>query len=858
MTVRPSRVLPRLAILALVGCGSEVADVATLPPESDARWVENEPAVPLELDEISTWATLASFPATQQEGSEDSPASFDLGAPLGGIHEVKVAADGGAGRWALALVGPDEEPWFHRGQRPVDGEALFRVDTPPRPTGTIRLTSDEPLPQHLEVEARGRILVPSLVDGATEKSWKIDLDHEVRSGFLVTPTRPVVREVLLPEGGPRLLGAVGVFPEWPADPRFVIRIRAGRRERTVEPDIPAGTSGRWSPVEIDLSPWAGERVRIGLEVAGGTFGLWGGPRIVAEPRGERPDLLLISLDTLRADRMSLYGAERKTTPRLEDWAARRGIVFEQAIAASPWTLPSHFSLFTGLDPFHHGVNHDVGRDPTVDKGATHPPWVLLAEILQRNGWSTAAITGGAYLHPGYGFARGFDSYRYWPDRARARNELSDGLERGRRWLETCHRPCFLFLHTYQIHDPYLPREPWFSRWSPRKVPAGAHIALTSPKNDPEKGFRQVNRLELRHAAGRETLGPRDVGLARDMYDAGIAHADRLLGGFLDDLDSLDSRRRRLTVITSDHGEALGESGELGHVELRDHTLRIPLVFALPDGRSAGARVDRQVGTVDVFPTVLELLGAPLPLPVDGVSLAPLLLSGRVPSGPAEAWSYSAAANRGLSLRVDGRWKYLLDNTAWPPAAPDRLHDLVADPTESRNVIDDPAAEALRRRVVERWATDAAGLRLFLRAPPEHAIVARLEGPMVRAVGTKSVDNPPPPLRWIDSGLADLDLPAGREVTLTFEKVFGSRLVIDGRLIGAESDVPFRHSFDLGEVEEGSVDVHWAPESGWSRGAGKGGPPLIRLEWNGTRSLAGESPAASNPGLREQLEALGYL
>jgi arylsulfatase A-like enzyme len=388
--------------------------------------------------------------------------------------------------------------------------------------------------------------------------------------------------------------------------------------------------------------------------------------------------ILILLDTARADRMSVYGHDRPTTPALER-LARRGVVFDQAVSAAPWTLPSMASIL-GAAPAHEVFDRRLLRSET--------------QSLQNAGFRTAAFTEGGYLSSFYGFALGFDEYH--------EQEGFEGLEAGddensgiahtfrlaREWIDA-HRDerFFVLIHTYEPHMPYRRRT----------FAEGMDPGRFGPtfENDDYRAIREGRRV------------PTDVELAylAALYDGGLLEADRHVGALVDHLAASGLLDDSLVVVTSDHGEELGEhwrsrAGDHGH-SLRDDLLRVPLVIAPTAGDFAGRRVPDQVSTVDVMPTVLELLGVTPHPRSRGRSLAPLLRGERLEPRPAFATSPHSGPDR-AALRFAG---FKLIETVGPVVGKDplrplpppvQLYDLAEDPGEQHNLADE------RPQLVERF------------------------------------------------------------------------------------------------------------------------------------------------------------
>jgi arylsulfatase A-like enzyme len=307
--------------------------------------------------------------------------------------------------------------------------------------------------------------------------------------------------------------------------------------------------------------------------------------------GERPpNVLLISIDTLRADRLGCQGYERDTTPALDDFGQRHALRFANATAESPWTLPSHVTMLSGLHPLTHGV-----RTPQLAPGSDVE---LLAEILARSGWYCFGLTDGGWLDARWGFDRGFDSFEA-QDR-----DVQQLVDEALAFVH--HReprgPWFGFLHTYDVHCPYDPPPPYRGRF-------------TSADAEP---------IEVEGRCGNPHFNRDGVtaGQARflsDRYDEDVRRVDDALGRLLADLEERGLLDHTIVVVTSDHGEEFGEHGQIGHERtLHREVLAIPLLVAAPG--LAPAVVERPAGLADVVPTLLDLLGLEPGSELDGRSL----------------------------------------------------------------------------------------------------------------------------------------------------------------------------------------------------------------------------------------------
>lgn len=384
-------------------------------------------------------------------------------------------------------------------------------------------------------------------------------------------------------------------------------------------------------------------------------------RIAAlEPSAKNLNVLVITLDTTRADRLGCYGFKGIETPNI-DALAREGVVFERATATVPLTLASHSSIFTGLVPPHHGVRDNGGF--FLDESKT-----TMAERLKGAGYATGAFVGAWVLESKWGLAQGFDTYSDKFDLSKFKvvslgtvqkpgNEVVDGAL---AWLETVRsKKFFAWVHLYDPHTPYDPPEPYASRY----------------KDQP--------------------------------YLGEIAFTDAMVGRLLDWLRDRGLADRTLVVLTADHGESLGEHGEPSHsFFIYESTTHVPLIVRTPWGLAGRSRTE--VSSVDLFPTVLDLVGLPGQEAIDGRSVARALFDPAADLGHvAYSETYYPRFHYGwqqLRSMRDGRWSFI-------EAPTPELYDLQGDPGEKTNVF-----KANSKR--------AEGLRVALR---------ELEGPVAAAV-----------------------------------------------------------------------------------------------------------------------------
>ena len=304
-------------------------------------------------------------------------------------------------------------------------------------------------------------------------------------------------------------------------------------------------------------------------------------------------MLLVSIDTLRADRLGCYGYGRATSPALDRFAREHAVRFTHAVAEAPWTLPSHVTMLSGLHPLTHGA-----RRPEEAPGEEV---ALLAERLGDTHYSFA-ITDGGWLTETWGFARGFDSFHPLDREADRAVEAVLQYVRHRRGQG----PWFGFLHTYDVHCPYDPPPPYAGTF---QSPGAEPIAVEGRCGNPD-----FNAL---------ALTPGQALTLSDRYDEDVRRVDDALALLLKAFDELDLWKDTILIVTSDHGEEFLEHGQIGHERtLSREVLSIPLLIAAP---GFGARtVDDIVGLADLVPTVLELVRRPPAQRVDGRSLVPLL------------------------------------------------------------------------------------------------------------------------------------------------------------------------------------------------------------------------------------------
>jgi len=501
-------------------------------------------------------------------------------------------------------------------------------------------------------------------------------------------------DVIVPQGGVLDFGIAIRQETWgqgggPVE--FEVSLQdGGDREQTlfsaaIDPDAAAPPG--WLDQRIDLADFAGRRIRLRFATrrtageTGFSLPIWSDPVVYPRQRLDtRPNIVLVSLDTLRARSLGAYGYARDTSPFL-DSLAERGALFENAITASVTTSPAHMSLFTGLYPVRHGIREGLQRKA--------PHAITLAQHFRGAGYRTAAFTENGYLVRRRGFGDGFAQYtENVGETLKAPGEARRTFGQARRWLQAnAETPFFLFLHTYEVHSPY----------------------------DPETRYASLFRSD-----GEPGAGNLAVRGARDRYDREIRIVDEELERLFAAIAEAGLAKSTIVVVTSDHGEEFGEHGGYQHGgAVYEESVRVPLVFVGPGRIPGPRRHSTPVSLVDIAPTLLELAGVPVPDRLDGTSLASTLERGDTP----------AAHTIVSEARATKRWLDPLRHVSWNPplfavrwgdskfivhrpasgAAEPMLHfDLADDPTEQHPLTIEPDAERAVDAAVDRYLGRSTG------------------------------------------------------------------------------------------------------------------------------------------------------
>ncbi len=378
----------------------------------------------------------------------------------------------------------------------------------------------------------------------------------------------------------------------------------------------------------------------------------------------QPNVLLISMDTLRGDHVGAIGYERDTTPNI-DALADEGATFLRAYSQAPNTAPSHTSVLSSLYPSVHGVhNHGQVLDESV---------VTLPEAFRAAGYATGAFTQLV----GETYRQGFETYVFLEspyDKGKGLGDTSMIEE----WIgekAAADAPFFMFLHSYDVHLPYGPPDEYRDKW-----------ASDYDGQLPARIFRtQIDRIN----AGEMEMSPRDYQYLLDLYDAELFRADEILGTLFDHLRELGILDNTIVVIFADHGEEFGEHQQWGrhNHSLYNELLHVPLIMRGP-GVASGARIDATVSAVDIAPTLVALAGIETPDLFMGGNLEPLWSGQENESRPI------VSEHKTERILISGGYKFFSDG---------RLFDLRVDPTEQVDIAaDNPGVVERLQRELDDW------------------------------------------------------------------------------------------------------------------------------------------------------------
>ncbi|MHA1271275.1 MAG: sulfatase [Candidatus Helarchaeota archaeon] len=462
----------------------------------------------------------------------------------------------------------------------------------------------------------------------------------------------------------------------------------------------------------------------------------------------RQNLILITIDTLRIDHLSIMGYEKKTSPYL-DKLAKKGIFFKQVITNGPWTLPSFSSIFTSIYPFHQG-----GYSPLPENKTT------IAEVLQSNNYLTIGIHSTPVLSKFYGFDRGFEIYHGaitksngYPIKNKVMNKFLNNMMFFNKFADSFlnikifkklqyqflilfyniivgdieyykdadvifkkafkilqdyysdskkqKKPFFLWIHLMDLHDPYFPKS-----WTLKKIKA---------KNITDREIEYLQKHPEYLSILREYKSTKKI---MDLYDSELRYVDTKIKRFFQKLKSRNWLKNTLTIITSDHGEEFNERGKYGHnAQLHDELLKVPLIMISNElkriKKERKTDINNIVNMLDLAPTILDLLGLPKEPNFDGTSFSHLIyfndckidtpdpieygiFSGTYHKNGNICFSYNKNSSRIISYRTK-KWKYIIDENGLV----EKLYDLENDPKEKNNIINElpKISRILKRKII---------------------------------------------------------------------------------------------------------------------------------------------------------------
>jgi arylsulfatase A-like enzyme len=515
--------------------------------------------------------------------------------------------------------------------------------------------------------ARSGLVIRFIDQMALDSSRQVTIDDTTRRVLPPARRRQVIPLERIPSK-PILRFSAGLAPGEPAVTvrfRVLLRLRDGSLRRLYDREL--AVPG-WHHEQLDLDGFdlTGAALLLKRNVVDKTLrrevirGVWGEPMLLSATPAMRDSVVLVSIDTLRADRVGAYGSSEGLTPALDE-LAQTATLYEHAYSPSTWTLPSHFSMFRGVQPRSAPSG---GKEIEASLAADTTP---LVTVFRDAGYLTAAFTGGGYVSYPWGFSEGFDSYHSYQQssstRVRCPPERFDGpevLRRTREWLrENGDRPFFLFVHTYDAHDRCPLRRPGRGekRWD------------SSPQ-----GQQRMSAL----------------------YDEMVTKADGILNGVLAELAALQDRRITIAV-TSDHGEALWEHGYFGHgctSRPYDPVVRVPLIIRPASNHDGAKRITAPVSVASVAPTLLALADLSLPERMELPVLPGLNLDAGRRVGPV----YASCGDQ-LAVRK-GRYKLI---STRDESRSDEVYDLESDPGEINNLaFANPELTAELRELATRY------------------------------------------------------------------------------------------------------------------------------------------------------------
>lgn len=576
--------------------------------------------------------------------------------------------------------------------------------------------------------------------------------HQTREGVYAAPPFRASNTVEVPTGGILEFGYGIISSDYrmPGD-GVLLRVHVSEEgdsrrtqvfERYLNPKANPQDRGWHDDGRCYLKAYEGKIVEITFETFGSEEGKQPDTRydnfIISNPIVYRPGLgrdernvVIISLDTLRADHLSAYGYPRTTSPNL-DLFSRESTVFLNTTSQAPRTIDSHMSLFTSVYPSTHMMLDAVAR--------LNPDFTTIPQELKRDGYHTAAFTESGFVGHQYGFQRGFDSYWEKSFATGTGGNVAETFTLASDWVRKNHQKKFMmFVHTYEAHVPYAPAEPYFGMFG-----EGYQGKL--------RGQHVTKNMIFDYNTDQVRPEPDDWNYMVSVYDEEIRYLDEYVGRFMATLRETGVADDTIVVILSDHGEEFMEHmmfGKHAHA-IWQPQVHVPLMFRIPDFQSVSDRIDTPVSLVDVAPTVLDLLRLPIPDQFVGRSLIPVLRD-TVEIEEETPDPYEFSENHGYALRAllrgdryklihnygrsEGKQEFLdlypTYSKNLTPYGEFELYDLWRDPGETTNIFGDladvagPMKEELTRRLEQAKASSK---------PPTAGVMSEAEKEELKNLG----------------------------------------------------------------------------------------------------------------------------
>jgi arylsulfatase A-like enzyme len=422
-------------------------------------------------------------------------------------------------------------------------------------------------------------------------------------------------------------------------------------------------AAQWTEGTWDLGAYAGEAVRIDLVSRGGGAA-WGTPRLVvkaADPPAAMADkkvdhIFIWMVDTLRADKVKVYNPKTNVmTPNYDAFAAD-ATRFAWAQVPGTWSLPSHASILTGVYPsVHKAIAHEAKLDPQVP---------FIAELMKKGGFKTAMFSSNGYVSGKWGFDRGWDLNRNF-----IRENLPNGADylwkQAKPWIQANQKKSeFVYLATVEPHVIYNPKKQYLAQYWKKPYKGPIKPALTGL----QLGLIKTGKLKINDT---------DKAYIEALHNAEITQSDDCFATFIADLKAADLYDRSAVIVISDHGDEFWDHGDVGHAQsVHQELVHVPLMIRAPGVFPAGKVVEADVEAMDIFPTLLELAGVPIPADTQGSSLVALARD-ELANSPRAAMSQNVTMSRGIKV---GRYRFIHGGAKM------ELYDELRDPREQEDLI----------------------------------------------------------------------------------------------------------------------------------------------------------------------------